>query len=326
MNEPKPFGGYKPPAPQYRGWKSSHRYVTLRDGVRLATEVVLPRGVPRGTCLPALLQQTRYWRAVELRRPWRWFLSGEDVSPDLRRFNRFFTSRGYALVNVDVRGTGASFGTWPYPWPTKSIEDAREVVDWIVEQPWSNGRVGGYGISYMGLTAELLTVLDHPAIQAVIPQFNHPDPFIDIAYPGGVLNDRMIREWGRMDSTLDDSRVPRQFGILGKLFVSGVRPVDGADGRALLAEAVAAHAANCNVYALLRDVVCRDERDPDLDMCVDDIAIHRYQTSIDRAAVPQLGWASWMDAGTADAALRRFLSNGHAGRAVIGAWEHGGHR
>ena len=108
---------------------------------------------------------------MELRIPFRWFLKPDVLDPYFKDFQPFFTSHGYALVLVDVRGTGASFGTWPYPWTEDSIEDAREIVDWIVAQPWSNGKVGGYGISYLGTTAELLTALEHPAVQGVIPMF-----------------------------------------------------------------------------------------------------------------------------------------------------------
>jgi putative CocE/NonD family hydrolase len=324
MNQPAPFGNYQPSPPQYQGWTSQGQYLTLRDGVRLAVQVILPRNLPSGTRLPALLSQTRYWRAMALRPPLSWFLRGEDLNPDWRPFNPFFTGHGYALVKVDVRGTGASFGTWPYPWPEDSVQDQAEIVDWIVAQPWSNGRVGGYGISYLGTTAELLAVPNHPAVQALIPQFNHPDPYTDITLPGGLLNERFMSDWGYYDHMLDRNQVPRELGILAPLIVAGVKPVDGPDGRRLLAEAVAAHEANGDVHRLIHGITFRDQPHPDLGVSVDDMAVHRHRAAIDRAAVPHLGWASWMDAGTADAVIRRFLSFDYAGHGVIGAWEHGG--
>jgi len=136
-----------------------------------------------------------------------------------------------------VRGTGASLGAWPYPWQKDTIQDSYEIVDWIVSQPWSNGHVAGWGISYLGTTAELLPASGHPAVKASIAMFNHPDPFLDISFPGGVFNERFIREWGRMDSQLDNNIIPKELGLLALLMVKGVKPVEGAE--ALFDEAYA---------------------------------------------------------------------------------------
>ena len=318
------FGSFKPPEPRYQGVSIKSFYIPMRDGVKIAIEVVLPENLPPGEKIPALLTQTRYWRAMELRAPFKWFLTPDQLTPDFKDFKPFFTSRGYAVVSVDVRGTGASFGTWPYPWPEDSVKDAAEIVDWIVKQPWSNGSIGGFGISYIGTTAELLPVVDNPAVKAVIPMFNHPDAYIDIAFPGGVLNERFIKDWGNFDHTLDQNIVPNEFGFLGGVMIKGVKPVDIEDGRQLLHEAVRAHAANGSVYQLARLVTYRDEHQPGFDNCVDDLTVNRYKDQIEGAGVPTFGFGSWMDAATADAVIRRFLTHDQAIRAVIGAWEHGG--
>ena len=89
----------------------------MRDGVRLAVEVVLPKNLPPGKRVPALLSQTRYWRAIELRAPFKWFLRAEDLIPDFKDFQPFFCSHGYALVTIDVRGTGLRSGYVPTPGP-----------------------------------------------------------------------------------------------------------------------------------------------------------------------------------------------------------------
>jgi putative CocE/NonD family hydrolase len=317
------FGAYEPPPPQYKGVTSQSLYISMRDGVRLAVEVALPKNLPPGTKIPALLSQTRYWRAMELRAPFKWFLKPEDLLPHSKGFKPFFTGQGYALVAVDVRGTGASFGTWPHPWPEDSIRDAGEIVDWIVSQPWSNGQVGGHGISYVGTTAELLAVPHHPAVKAVIPMFNHPDAYTDITFPGGVLNERFIRDWDYLDHALDQNNVPQEFGVLGRLVVKGVKPVDSDADRRLLQEAVRAHAINGDVYCVAQEVTYRDERPGGVGICVDDLTVHRFKQEAEQANVATFGWGSWMDAGTADAVIRRFLTFESAQRAVIGAWEHG---
>jgi uncharacterized protein len=318
------FGTRRPRAPQYQGMVTQSTNLLLSDGVRLAVDVVLPQGLPSGARIPALLQQTRYWRDAELRPPLGWFLRPTDFSREMKEYNPFFTSRGYALVSVDVRGTGASFGTWAYPWAVDSVRDAGEIVAWIVAQPWSNGRVGGLGISYLGTTAELLAVTNHPAVKAIAALFNHPDAFCDIAFPGGILNRRFIEIWSRAGQMLDQDRFPPEFGALARLAVRGVKPVDGEHGRRLLAEAIEAHAENGDIFTTADLVAYRDQQDATLGVTMNQIAVHHYQADIVRAAVPVLGWGSWMDAGTADAAIRRFCTLSGATRAVIGAWDHGG--
>jgi putative CocE/NonD family hydrolase len=318
------FGSYEGPAPRYRGKMVQSVYVPMRDGVRLAVEVALPQDLPAGTRIPALLSQTRYWRAMELRVPFQWFLDAGALNPHFKDFVPFFISHGYAMVAVDVRGTGASFGTWPYPWAPDSIEDARQIVDWIVAQPWSNGLVGAHGISYLGTTAELLMALEHPAVKAVIPQFNHPDAYLDIAFPGGIFDWRFIKDWGHFDEILDRNELPEEFGVAARLLVRGVKPVDDDRDRSLLRAAVTEHAANGSAYALASRVECRDDRTEEGGVSFDELAVHRYRAAVARAETVSCGWASWLDAGTADAAIRRFVTFDNAQMAVIGAWEHGG--
>ena len=143
-----------------------------------------------------------------------------------------WTRAGYALVLVDVRGTGASYGEWSILWSDQEIADLGEVVDWIIAQPWSNGNVGAYGVSYDGSTAEMLSMLNHPAVKAVAPQSNELDLYTDLAYPGGIMNENFIREWSEFHSRLGANDV---CGIAKaakmdceqmKAMMSGVRQVD----------------------------------------------------------------------------------------------------
>jgi uncharacterized protein len=305
-HERSSFGRISAPEPRYHGTKNYSLYLPMRDGVRLAVDVNLPEGLLPGEKIPALLIQSRYWRSMELKAPFKWFITADVLNPRYRGFKPFFIHRGYALVYVDVRGTGASYGVWRYPWTEDSVYDAGEIVDWIVSQPWSNGNVGGWGISYLGTTAELLGALGHPAVKAIIPMFNHPDPFMDIAFPGGMFNERFIRDWGRFDHELDNNRLPAEFGWIGKLIIKGVKPVDGDRGRRMLHEALQEHAANPAIYNITRLLTYRDEFHPELGTCMDDMAVNRFEEAIHHSNIPIFGWGSWMDAGTADAVIRRF--------------------
>jgi putative CocE/NonD family hydrolase len=87
----------------------------MRDGVRLAVDVTLPATVAPGERLPTILHQTRYWRRTRLRWPASMFVDALDAQGRLGAIERRFLAQGYAWVDVDVRGSGASFGTRSRP-------------------------------------------------------------------------------------------------------------------------------------------------------------------------------------------------------------------
>lgn len=324
--DPLAFGQYDSPAKPYSGdYTRQSLYVPMRDGVQLAVTVHLPVDRQSGDRLPTLLQQTRYWRAIELKPPFKWFLDPDKLDPLWAGFKPFFISRGYALVNVDVRGTGASFGSWPYPWGAQSIEDAYDIVTWIVAQPWSDGAVGGMGTSYLGTSAELLAACGHPAVKAIVPRANHPDAYLDITMPGGVYNRHFMQDWGDVDEALDHNQLPPLYPALAKLLTAGVLPVDGPDGRAQLAAALRDHAANNHAYDISAGVTYRDDVG-NIGISIDELAVHQHADAIRASGAAFLGMASWLDAGTADAAIRRFLTYQGTGRVIIGAWDHSGAR
>ena len=103
-----------------------------------------------------------------------------------------------------------------------------------------------------------------------------------------------------------------------------MKPVDEDRGRSLLRQALQEHRSNTSVFSLAEPVACRDEGIGDVVAGVDDISMYRYLAELESSGTAIFGWASWMDAGTADAVLRRFNTLPTAQRAVIGAWEHGG--
>ena len=123
---------------RYAKWTYSSVYVGMRDGTRIAVDVYLPKDLPPGERVPAILSQTRYCRSFEYRRPLDLLLGGPRDLPFVERFVR----HGYAVVVADARGTGASFGNQSGFWSPDEVRDEAEVVDWMVRQPWSNGRVG----------------------------------------------------------------------------------------------------------------------------------------------------------------------------------------
>ena len=149
-------------------------YLTMSDGVRIAVDVAVPNDHPSGVQLPTIIELTRYWRRREAELPY-----------TVRRA----LQRGFAWVAIDERGTGSSFGEWPAPLTDRALQDGREIIDWIVSQPWSNGRVGATGVSYPGMAAQQLAAYGHPALRAIVPMSDTYDQYEDLIFPGGVFNE-----------------------------------------------------------------------------------------------------------------------------------------
>ena len=176
----------------------------MRDGVKIAIDVNLPRDPPAGARIPAVLIMARYWRSFEMRisQPGKVPMGPRPAIAD------FLVNHGYAVVTVDARGTGASFGTWQYPFSPEEIADYGQVVTWVTRQPWSDGTVGAVGFSYKGTTAELLTTTHPHAVKAVVPQELEFDLYTDTCLPGGILNACFMKLWDDTNHQLDANRFP----------------------------------------------------------------------------------------------------------------------
>jgi len=301
------------------------RYLTMRDGVRIAIDVYLPRTLKRDERLPAILHQTRYYRRFELKRPFRWILPWTD---DMTRMIRRMTNHGYAVVNVDARGSGASFGTRRMEWSPDEVRDGAEVVNWIVEQPWSSGRVGTTGISYNGTAAEMHLVNQHPAVKAANIQFALFDIYTDILRPGGVYNEGFLREWSALNKALDHGRLPafarQKMGRLAGLAIEGVAPVDSGTTGSTMQDAVRAHADNYDIYRTSMQVEFSDDR-TDGGIGADDFSPHAFMREIEGAGAAIYGWSSWYDGAYTLSAIKRFLNIRSPGsRLILGPWDHGG--
>lgn len=133
--------------------------ITVRDGIQLFTRVYLPAQSPSGG-LPTLLKRTPYGF------PFDW--QGHDVN------GSFFNQHGYAYVVQIIRGRHSSGGVFETGNAVKESQDAIDTCEWIIAQPWSNGRIGSIGGSYSGFTS-VATAINNPHIQVIISD----DPWID---------------------------------------------------------------------------------------------------------------------------------------------------
>lgn len=114
---------------------------------------------------------------------------GTDAAADV------FTAAGYAVLVVDVRGTGQSEGTWGIL-NTRERKDYAEVIRQIAREPWSDGSVVTYGGSYGGITG--LLAAEEPNLEplkAVFASVPYADAYRDILSSGGSSNVEFLDVW-----------------------------------------------------------------------------------------------------------------------------------
>lgn len=188
-------------------------------------DLYLPKELKQGTRIPAILSQTRYWRSLELTWLAKLFAENKINKPGNRigYIGEIFPMHGYAWLDVDVRGTGASGGSRAWDLSPIEISDGNEIVNWIINQPWSNGRVGATGLSYSSETSERLLINQNPAVKAVAARFNPFDFYEDLAFPGGVPNVGFFTAWGKIERELDNNIVPSIIPKKDAKFLKGVK-------------------------------------------------------------------------------------------------------
>ncbi len=127
--------------------------VPMRDGIHLSATVILPKS-QAGRKLPVILLRSPYRPDAEVSEP-----LASKLLPHLVR-------NGYAVVIVNDRGTQWSEGS--YQWLKGANQDGSDTLDWIIQQPWSDGKVGTFGCSSSGESQPPLATLNHPAHKAMV--------------------------------------------------------------------------------------------------------------------------------------------------------------
>lgn len=295
--------------PEFDGAALESRLVTMRDGVRLAIDIVRPtrRGVLHRDPLPVVWAHARYHRASivgeQRRASYQWILP-------LVRY-------GYVVAVVDVRGSGASFGTQPGFFSAAETGDLHDVTEWLASQPWSNGRIGMFGRSYLGHAQYFAAAERPPHLRAIFPEMAVFD-FYEMLYPGGIFQEFALPTWRLLTRNLDAS-VP--FEWFGTRF-GPVAPIDGDSGITLRDAAIAAHRDNWDVGAMWGRVPYRDSRDPETGSM-----FHRERSpatrlaDVDRSGVAIYHLGGWLDPVPRDALLW-FANLTVPQRVTVGPWFH----
>ncbi len=148
--------------------------IVMPDGCRLSARVWMPEDAG-DTPVPAVLEYLPYRKRDgttardELSHPW-------------------MAARGYAMVRVDMRGSGDSEGLMADEYTQQELDDAVSVINWLAEQPWCNGNVGMQGISWGGFNSLQVAAMQPAPLKAIITLCSTVDRYADdIHYKGGCL-------------------------------------------------------------------------------------------------------------------------------------------
>ncbi|HUO25193.1 MAG TPA: CocE/NonD family hydrolase [Candidatus Aquilonibacter sp.] len=197
-----------PPSPPIYGVRMENSWIPMKDGVRLAATLYMPDGAKPGDRFPALLEYLPYRKDD--------CTATEDYSK-----HAYFARRGYVGVRVDIRGFGASEGVPPErEYSEQEQEDGEEIIAWLARQPWSNGNVGMFGISWGGFNSLQMAMRHPPALKAILAADATAELFHDdVHYMDGMahidefeLNMDMAQGWvGAPDYSLDEKVLGPRF-------------------------------------------------------------------------------------------------------------------
>jgi uncharacterized protein len=159
-----------------------HTWLTLPDGCRLAARIWLPEDAEADP-VPAVLEFLPYRKA-----------DGTAIR-DARR-QPYLAGHGYAAVRVDMRGTGESDGLIEDEYTEQEHADGLETLAWLREQPWCDGNLGLWGISWGGFNSLQLAALRPSGLGAIMTLCSTDDRYADdVHYRGGCVLGLDMLHW-----------------------------------------------------------------------------------------------------------------------------------
>jgi putative CocE/NonD family hydrolase len=169
----------------------------MRDGTLLRADVYRPQ---TQDAVPVILMRTQYGK------------SGAQTSPSRYQPPDWFASFCYLVVVQDIRGQGASEGTFAEF--AHDQDDGYDTVEWAAALPGSNGKVGMYGSSYVGATQWLAAVTAPPHLVTIVPANTASDYYDGWTYEGGEFRLAFVLPWtisslatGAAENRRDDATV-----------------------------------------------------------------------------------------------------------------------
>ncbi|WP_026535128.1 CocE/NonD family hydrolase [Arthrobacter sp. H14] len=154
--------------------ETEHLWIPMSDGTRLAARLWRPVSA-EDEPVPGVLEMIPYRK--------------RDLTAQRDSIHHpYMAGYGYACLRVDLRGSGDSEGVLTDEYLEQELRDAEEVLEWMGEQPWCNGRSGMMGISWGGFNALQVAARRPRGLGAIITVCSSDDRYADdVHYMGGCL-------------------------------------------------------------------------------------------------------------------------------------------
>jgi putative CocE/NonD family hydrolase len=296
------FGIYKGYCEEnYDSSVRTSRYLTMRDGIKIAIDILRPasNGKVHDEPLPVVWTHTRYRRAF--------IREGKLISELGSPFYQSLLKHGYVLAAADVRGSGASFGSWQGIWTRDETRDAYEITEWLASQSWCDGNVGMAGGSYLGVTQLMAAGTKPPHLKAIFPVVALYDLYA-VGMPGGVFYDDFIRQWSELTRAMDTQNI--------------AAPVDEDKDGALLESAIEEHKRSRALIDIFLPLKYRDS----VDRATGVQPFYTwhpaaYTKEINESRIPIYLWCGWFDSFTREG-FTMFRNFKNPRKIVMGAWSH----
>jgi putative CocE/NonD family hydrolase len=189
-------------------------YITLSDNTKIAITSLIPKKSDAKE-FPVILMYSPYTSSFVIPEM-SWFdRLGSKYSigkwgPDYENISietlDTFTSNGYAMAFVDMRGTGSSTGN-SGPFDEIFIKDAEEILAWIARQQWSNEKIGMIGQSYLGWSQFAAASTKSPYLKCIAPEVICFNLFTEAIRPGGILAERWLTEYSTSTVELNNRNI-----------------------------------------------------------------------------------------------------------------------
>jgi predicted acyl esterase len=301
FSKPGQYSGYSQAL--YDGHQLTSQYVAVRDGTRLAIDIIRPtlNGKVVEDKLPVLWMHTPYNR-----RNYGGGLTAANYPGKALNLVKY----GYVVAVADFRGVYASFGhnkAWNRgEWLDHARFDAYDITEWLAKQPWSTGKIGMWGCSATGGSQMQALSTAPPSLKAIFPMSCEWDVYPFVA-AGGITPPKgqatMLMRGGSREAR-DRMAVP----------------VDGDDDKTLLNAAIAEHANNVETagYTPFRDSVA--ENFPEQWWLKS--SPHTYSKTINESKIAVYAAANWDEGGTKYGAPMIFNNITNPRKLILGPGTH----
>jgi putative CocE/NonD family hydrolase len=294
------YVGYSQPL--YDEWIRTSRYLEMSDGVKLAMDIIRPAkdGKPVEKPMPVIWNYFAYVRAE--------IQEGKIVSlVDISEGLQTLIKHGYVIVIVDARGKGASYGTNTNPVTYEEGRYGYEITEWLATQPWCDGNIGMFGLSYSAHMNFMVAAHAPPHLKAIFPTMGAFDAY-QLLIPGGICR-KLILETVTRSFREQEAEAP-------------VAPVDEDSQGEMLAEAIKQHANNLMPIDLAR-LSYRNSEDGELKPWTLNNPMN-YVQAVSKSGVAVYQWAGWFDPFARDD-WQWFVNLKNPQKITFGPWAHGDH-